>query len=366
VRIGVLTTSYPRTDGDPAGGFVAGFARWLQRNVGDVEVLCAAAGRRLFYRGGAPQALAGRRWLEAASFSTELAARALAASRGWDALVSHWLVPSAAVAALVARGRPHLAIAHGSDLRLLARLPGGAAFVRRLAGRADLVYVARALAVEGAPGRVVPMGVDVAAITGGSRERGRARLGLDGFAILYMGRLSAEKGVDLALAALPDGATLLVAGEGPERARLENHPRRGSGVRNPRGAVRFLGEVRGDEKRELLAAADALVVPSRTDGAPTVIREAQAAGLPVVATRVGGVPELITDGETGLLCAADPSAIRTALDRLADDSHLRSRLSTAGSRAARSYDWNTVGPVLAGALAQGPARVPGTISVTRF
>jgi glycosyltransferase involved in cell wall biosynthesis len=201
------------------------------------------------------------------------------------------------------------------------------------------------------------MGVDVAAFAGGARDRERARLGLDGFAILYMGRLSREKGADLLLAALPDGATLLIAGDGPERATLE----RAAGER-----VRFLGEVRGAARRELLAAADVLAVPSREDGAPTVIREAQAAGLAVIATRVGGVPELIADGETGLVCDPDPSGIRTALVRLADDSHLRKKLAAAGSRIARTYDWSAVGPVLAGALAHAKPSAPGTISITRF
>ncbi|HZS35594.1 MAG TPA: glycosyltransferase [Polyangia bacterium] len=365
MRIGVLTTSYPREDGDPAGGFVAGFARWLAANLGDVEVLCAAGDRELFYRGGAPQALGGLRWFEAAAFSTELFARAVAKASAWDAVVSHWLVPSSAVGALVAGRRPHLAIAHGSDVRLLARLPGGAAFARQLAARADLVYVARALAVDGAPGRVVPMGVDVEAFRGGARDSERARLNLDGFAILYIGRLSREKGVDLLLAALPDGATLLIAGDGPERASLERAAReRGFASDPPR--VRFLGEVRGAARRDLFAACDALAVPSREDGAPTVIREALAAGLPVIATRVGGVPELVTDGETALLCDPDPSGIRTALVRLSDDSHLRKKLAGAGSRIASTYDWSAVGPVLAKALGHAKPNAPGTISITRF
>jgi hypothetical protein len=164
VRVGVLTTSYPRDAGDAAGAFVAGFSRWLAANVGDVDVVCADDARPLFYRGGAPEALkSSESWAEAASFSAHLLMEAKRRARGWDAVVSHWLVPSGAVADACGPAR-HLAIAHGSDVRLLASLPGGRALVRRLARRADLVYVAEALRVDGAPGRVVPMAIDVAPI----------------------------------------------------------------------------------------------------------------------------------------------------------------------------------------------------------
>src|SRR5262249_32427996 len=149
--------------------------------------------------------------------------RARAAARRWDAVVSHWLLPSGAVG--LSLGLPHLAIAHGSDVRLLRRLPGGRAFVRALARRADLVYVAKALRSDGAPGRVVPMGIEVAEVAPrpGEREAMRSRLG---FAagdrmVLFLGRLSFEKGADLAIDALPAGQTLVIAGEGPERPALE-------------------------------------------------------------------------------------------------------------------------------------------------
>src|SRR5262249_10139840 len=154
---GVLTTSYPRDADDAAGAFVAGFSRWLATHVGDVDVVCADAARPLFYRGGAPEALKQGRWRAAAGFSAHLSIEALRRARGWDAVVSHWLVPSGAVAD--GCGREHLAIAHGSDVRLLSTLPGGRALVRRLSRRADLVYVADALRVDGAPGRVVPMAI---------------------------------------------------------------------------------------------------------------------------------------------------------------------------------------------------------------
>ncbi len=357
MRIGVLTTSYPRDDDDPAGGFVAGFARWLAATGAEVEVIAADARRPLFYRGGAPAALRGRGWLGAAAFSSTLLRTAAARAARWDAIVSHWLVPSAAVGATLARGRPHLAIAHGSDVRLLARLPGGRALVRALSRRADLVYVADALRVDGAPGRVVPMGIDVAALAGGEREPERTRLGLDGVTALYLGRLSREKGTDRAIDQLPDGVTLLIAGAGPERAALEVQARGRS--------VRFLGEVRGAAKRDLLAAADLLIVPSRSEGAPTVIFEAMAAGLPIVATRAGGIAEQVRDGDNAILC--EPAGLGDAVRRLRDDPVLRARLA-AGARAdGARHDWRIVGPTLYGDLLHAPAAsAPGRLQLSRI
>ena len=335
MRIGVLTTSYPRSDDDPAGAFVAGFSRWLAAHVGDVEVIAADESSPLFYRGGAPHALSSASaWLQAAAFSSRLLAHALVRARRWDAIVSHWLVPSGAIGAALARGRPHLTIAHGSDVRLLACLPGGPSLLRAIARTSDLVYVSRALAVDGAPGRVVPMGIDTSAFlpSAVSRETG--------FTVLCLARLIRDKGVELAIDALPDDATLLIAGEGPERGALEAYAR---GRR-----VQFLGEVRGADKRALLTSADVLIVPSRTDGAPTVLLEGLAAGLPIVATRAGGIPELVRDGETALLCATEAPALRAALIRIQNDRALADRLRKSALREAARHDWREVGPRLWG------------------
>jgi teichuronic acid biosynthesis glycosyltransferase TuaC len=361
LKIGVLSTSYPRSDDDPAGHFVAGLNRYLSKYYGDVEVVCAADRGPLFYRGGAPSAL--RRpdaWVPGALFSARLLAAAAQRAHRWDALVSHWLVPSAAIGLLLARGRPHLAIAHGSDVALLRSLPGGVRWIRRVAASADLVYVAKTLVEEGAPGRLVPMGIDVSRVRPqpGERESERRRLGLDGLVALFLGRLVPEKGVDLIIDAIPRGVTLLIAGSGPERVRLES--------RAPR-AVRFLGEVQGADKRRLLAATDVLVTPSRTDGAPTVVREALAAGLPVLASRVGGLPELIQDEINGLLLAPDAGVFSKSLERLRDEPLLLARLRQGCDHDPLRHDWETVGAMLLSPLlGVGNARaMPGTIEVER-
>jgi glycosyltransferase involved in cell wall biosynthesis len=271
-----------------------------------------------------------------------VATAARAHARRWDVLVSHWLVPAGAIADTLARGRRHLAIAHGSDARLLRALPGGHSFVRTLHRRADLVYVADALRHPRAPGRVAPMGIDVArfSVSPDQRIQARRQLAIDGFAILFLGRLIHDKGCDLLLAAVPEGATVLVAGDGPERQSLE---RRG-------GRARFFGHVAAAQRQQLLAAADVMVIPSRVDGAPTVALEAMAAGLPIVATRAGGLPELLVDGKTALLCDATAADILRALEKLQKDTQLLQQLADNGKYEAQNHDWSVAGPRLWGPM----------------
>lgn len=377
MRVGVVTTSYPREAGDPAGHFVAGFARWLTGQGAEVEVVAAGpgaavvegipvervAGRGLFYDGGAPDALAlPGAWRRASGFVAALAAEVARRMDAWEAVVSHWVAPCGLVSAAVlatrlsAHGhrRHHLAIAHSSDIALLRRSPPGRMALRALAARADLVYAAPHLVVQGAPGRVVPMGIDRAQLQG-DRERGRRIFGLEHKTILFLGRLVPIKGVDLLLSALAAGGSgigwpaceLLVAGDGPLRRTLSAQAQT-LGV-----SARFLGEVRGQDKADLLAAADVLVVPSlrlgdgRTEGTPTVLFEALAAGVPVVATRDAGVRHVLVDGQDGLIVPPEPAALRLAIGRLLADPALRQTLVQAGKDVASAYDWSRVGPALA-------------------
>jgi glycosyltransferase involved in cell wall biosynthesis len=121
-----------------------------------------------------------------------------------------------------------------------------------------------------------------------------------------------------------------IVGDGPERAALE--------AAAATAQVELLGE-RGDVP-EQLAASDVFVLSSRSEGMPMSILEAMAAGLPVVASAVGGIPEIVRDGETGLLVPpGDADALAAALGRLLDDDGLRRRLGAAGrERALDEFD----------------------------
>jgi glycosyltransferase involved in cell wall biosynthesis len=147
-------------------------------------------------------------------------------------------------------------------------------------------------------------------------------------AIVAVGRLRAPKDPvslvrALALLRGPFRATLV--GSGPDEDALEDELSR-AGLT---GSVLLAGE--RDDVPEILASSAIFVLSSRAEALPVSVLEAMAAGLPVVATRVGGVPEVVVDGETGLLVPpGDPPALAVALQRLLDEPELRARLGTAG------------------------------------
>jgi glycosyltransferase involved in cell wall biosynthesis len=156
-----------------------------------------------------------------------------------------------------------------------------------------------------------------------------------GLSVGFVGGLQPAKGLDdlaVAVDATSVDVSVLVAGDGPARDRLE----RAFG-----DAATFLGSVPYEQVPALYHAFDLLVLPSHTEGLPRVVLEAQATGTPVVATRVGGVPEAVTDGETGLLCAPRaPAELAAALDRLGNDTAERRRLGRNGRQAVeQGFSW---------------------------
>lgn len=148
----------------------------------------------------------------------------------------------------------------------------------------------------------------------------------------FAGRLTEQKDLGVLLAAIkavPE-VRLAILGDGPERGRLNAEVERlGLGDR-----VRFLGGGDRDAVIRLFAAADVAVLSSRWENFPHTVVEALAVGTPVVSTAVGGVPEIVTDGENGLLVpAGDAEAFAEALRRLCGDKALRRRLGEAARRS---------------------------------
>ena len=175
----------------------------------------------------------------------------------------------------------------------------------------------------------------------GTRERVRTELGIPDGAVVAMtvANLRREKdypnllhAVHLALAR-ETRLVVLAVGQGPLADEVRDlHRELGLGER-----VRLLG-YRSDV-RDLLAAADLFVLGSAFEGLPVSIMEAMAAGLPVAATAVGGVPEAVVDGETGILVPPrDPDALADAMARLATDPGLRSRMGATARRRATLFD----------------------------
>ena len=153
--------------------------------------------------------------------------------------------------------------------------------------------------------------------------------------VLFVGRLRLRKGVEVLLAALarlreghPE-ARLLIAGDGEHRRALERTAAR----LEVEDAVTFLGRCDAARVRALLAGAGALAVPSIYEGMPLVVLEAMEAGVPVVASRVSGIPEVVVDGETGwLVPPEDPAALAAALGEALSDPAEARRRGEAGRR----------------------------------
>lgn len=185
--------------------------------------------------------------------------------------------------------------------------------------------VADSLAACGVPRakiRVVPNGIDLEYFDASRLDRTTARHSLavpeGAFLVAAAARLSREKGMDTLLHAAGQraGMTFLIAGDGPLKSTLSRQ--------TPPNA-KLLGRLA--DVRPLLAAADVFAVPSRREGQGIAALEAMAAGVPLVAARVGGLADMLTDGETALLVPPDdPDALSAALSRLNSDARLRLKL----------------------------------------
>lgn len=250
------------------------------------------------------------------------------ASRDHDVVVAHGSSTLPAVAAAtIGLATPFVYRSIG-DPRAWATTAARRARVRAAASRASrVVALWRGAAVTwhqllGIPaGRieVIPNGVPAGLFplpTPDERTQARVALGLpaDGPVALCLGALSREKRVDLAIRAVASlrGVSLAVVGEGSERSSLER-----LAVDQAEGRVWFLGST--DEPWRALAAADVLLLPSDTEGQPAVAIEAGLTGLPVAATRVGALGEIVIGGRTGeLVEPGDPDGLAAAAVRCLD------------------------------------------------
>jgi len=193
--------------------------------------------------------------------------------------------------------------------------------------------------------RLLPNGVNLAALeTPWSREEAKSRLGVQGFCIGAVGRLEEQKGQTFLLAALPElrqeipDLTVLLAGEG----RQEEALRRQVAALGLEDVVHLLGTRR--DMALIYRALDLFILPSLWEGLPLALLQAMGAALPVVATRVGGVPEVIQDGVNGLLVSTgDSSALAAAILEAYRQAGLRQRLGAAAQLTVQeSYSQETM------------------------
>ncbi len=310
----VLTTSYPRHRADTAGVFVSDAVDHLREAGVEVSVVSPASFRHygIAYGDGIANNLRAEKWrvLLLPLFLLSFARAARRAARGADVVHAHWL-PSG-IAGLATR-KPLIVQLWGSDVELAKRLPW---LFRPILRQARIVICAStalaadARALGARDVRIIPSGVEIPESVADPDEPPH---------VLYVGRLSEEKGVrDLAAAAA--GLPLVVVGDGPLRDLFPQ----------------AVGFVPHEELGPYYERASVVVVPSRREGYGVVAREAMAYGRPVVATNVGGLPDAVEDGVTGLLVErGDSVALRTTLDRLLGDESLRRGLGSSARRAVK-------------------------------
>lgn len=189
---------------------------------------------------------------------------------------------------------------------------------------------------------IVPNGINLADLSGEPRRKDEAD---HGKRILFVGRLSPVKGVQYLITAMkqvhdtiPD-ARLNIIGDGREREMLEALSVQ-LGIQE---YVEFSGKVPHEKVLSLMQQADVFVLPSLSEGFPMVIIEALACGLPVVASRVGGMPEIITDDTNGYLVEAkDDTAVANKIIVLLQDEKLRKKISDNNRQLVRKYTWENI------------------------
>lgn len=396
----MITSSYPKHPGDVTAPFIESIALALVERGHDVDVVLphhpqlrvAERGPvRLFpYRyapseawslWGYAQSLESdvrvRRGMYALLPSVALSLRATLGERlladNYDVVHAHWVVPNAVLVTDIVRahGRPYVISLHGSDVFVAERLRPARALARRAFAAAGAITACsddlhrRALAL-GAPAsrtRTVPYGVDIAAFRpdAGRSLAIRARLGVpaDAFLVLAFGRLVEKKGFRYLIEAMAhvEGARLAIAGEGDLRGELQ-------ALARERGVpVSFCGALEREAMAAALASADVAVVPSvvdragNVDGLPNALLEALAAGRPIVASRVAGIPDVITHERNGLLVPEkDATALAVALRRLAAEPETRARLSAAArDTAVTRLSWDAAARAFEDSYAQATA-----------
>jgi glycosyltransferase involved in cell wall biosynthesis len=383
MKVLMLTSSYPKFPGDVTAPFVESIARGVAARGHAVDVVLphhpdlrrpADDPVRFFPYRYAPDRFS--LWGYAQSMAADvrlrkrvylllplvaLAMRRVLAERigetRYDVLHVHWVVPNAALVTDLARshGLPLVISLHGSDVFVAERLRPAARLARASFSAAGAISACsrdlhdRALRLGAPPQRTrtVPYGVDVeafAAAGGGSEMRARLGVRPDELLVLAFGRLVEKKGFRYLVeaAARVPGVRLVIAGEGDLRGELE------ALARSSGAPLVLAGALERDAMAAALQAADVAVVPSvidragNVDGLPNALLEALAAGRPVVASRVAGIPDVVTDGQDGLLVA--PTAVgelAAALARLRDDPALRARLGAAARRTVtQTLSWD--------------------------
>lgn len=272
-------------------------------------------------------------------------------SRRWDCLFASWGYPDAVAVAAVAAlsGKPMVSKVHGSDVNVFTLEPARRRQICWALGRSShVVAVSQALAdrlaelgVDAARTTVLYNGVDPARFHPVPRAEARRALGFtdDDRVVLYVGNIQASKGCADLMQAFGQlrqrvpGLKLVYVGAGPLAGSLAAQAAAMGAVAD----VRFAGRLLHEQIVQWFGAADVFCLPSHAEGVPNVVLEAMACGTPVVASRVGGIPEVLPEFAGLMVPAKEPGALAEALFTALHSAWDRPRITGH----AAGFDWDT-------------------------
>jgi len=383
LRVLVTASTFPVQDGDGLPRFVFDLAAVLAEHCRVIALAPDAPGARvreqmgrvevrrftyfiprhlqqLAYGDGVRENIR-RSWLARFQIPSFLVAECLAIRRvlyseTCDLLNSHWLIPQGLCGAFALGTRrriPHIVHVHAGDVYLLAKMRTGRAIARFVLNRTDHVFAAgshvretlNALVGWDSGAEILSMGVKTSVFGGCASEPAP----VDGEYLVAVGRMVEKKGFAYLLRAMPavlrryPSLRLVIIGSGPEESRLRQECRE-LGIER---SVLMPGRIAHECVVRYLRGARLAVVPSivdrngETEGMPTVVVEAMAAGLPVVGSAVDGIPDVIEEGVNGWLSREKDAEdlASTILKMLASPV----AMSEAARRTAVEHDWSAVG-----------------------
>lgn len=276
-----------------------------------------------------------------------------------DIIHSHWIIPSGLVGAFLKKifKIKHLATAHAIDVYTLEKLPFKKILAEFIYKNSEYLVCVSSILKEKILNIlnekfsreknkifIKPMGAKIS-------FKKEIKSNKEKFNVIFLGRFVEKKGVKYLIYAFKkvssfyENVQLLIGGTGPLEKEIKEL------VKNLHleKFVKFLGWISREKIPEILSEADVLVVPSiiteegDTEGLPTVILEAMGAGVPVVASDVGGIKDVIKNGVNGILVPQrDIDALAEAIISLIKDEKLRKKLSVEGINTAKNYEWNKI------------------------
>lgn len=284
-------------------------------------------------------------------------------SEHFNCVHAHWIIPQGIIQSLISGkdNPPYVITGHGADVVSL-NWPIVKSFKKNSLKKAKaLTAVSKPLSNKmrellednKAQIKVIPMGCDLSRFSPSFRQEDYYyQFGLSGPIILFVGRLAEKKGVNYLLHSFKKigMGSLAIVGDGPEKARLMNLCHE---LELDKRVV-FLGALSHKELPQIYASADIFCAPSiiasdgDVDGVPTVLLEAEASGLPIVGTKVGGIPEVIVHNENGFLVEEkDENELSQCLKVLVEDKSIRMKMAEKSRIIAEKFSWSVVGEAYA-------------------